>query len=243
MLIVYFDEVKYQEGNQPYYWLGAIVASAEDIWAAEAAMSVLSERCFGAPHMSRDTEFHAADIFHRKRAFKGWSDIDQRLDVLKELAAILDRCKDIGKVRIRIDPNKMIRKDYEEVAFVFLVEKVEQYLRAAEQPGILIGDRENERVSQKFAEMLSKYRATGTPYQFGVDLEYLVDTVHFTDSHHSRMLQLADLYVWLSQLCVVSDKARYPQSELIQHIREHTNILAPSRYKNWPTDASWYQVA
>ena len=64
----------------------------------------------------------------------------------------------------------------------------------------MIGDRENDKVSKKFAEILSKYRQEGTPYAFGTSLDNLVDTVHFTDSHHSRMLQLADFYVWALQL-------------------------------------------
>lgn len=242
MLVAYFDEVKYQRGQQPYYWLGAIIAGPEAIWHAEDAMADLSRKCFGISHLTRATEFHATDIFHRKRHFNEWRDIDKRLRLLEELAIILDGPETIAKVQIRIDPTLMLRDDYEEMAFTFLVEKIERYLRAVKQPGILIGDRENERVSQKFAEMLSQYRASGTPYEFGIDLQHLIDTVHFTSSHHSRMLQLADLYVWLSQLCKVSDKTKHPQSEIIRFVRERTNILSPNRYKHWPTEDSWYKV-
>lgn len=242
MLIAYFDEVKFQKGPQPYYWLGALVASAEAIWSLERDLSILSEQCFGIPILSKDTEFHAADISHRKRNFKNWTNIDNRLEVLKKLAAILNSRSDIGKIEIRIDPERMIKSDYEEMAFIFLVEKVESFLKSAKKPGLLIGDRENEDVSKKFAEMLSKCRASGTPYHFGTTLEYLIDTVHFTNSHHSRMLQLADLYVWLLQLCAVGDESKYPQSELIKFVREETRILSPSRYKNWPTESSWIQI-
>ncbi len=35
MLITYFDEVKFAKGNQPYYWLGGIVAPANSIWTLE----------------------------------------------------------------------------------------------------------------------------------------------------------------------------------------------------------------
>ncbi|HKZ09553.1 MAG TPA: hypothetical protein VJL61_02465 [Rhodanobacteraceae bacterium] len=35
MHVVYFDEVKYAQGKQNYYWLGGIVASAEAIWNLE----------------------------------------------------------------------------------------------------------------------------------------------------------------------------------------------------------------
>ena len=132
----------------------------------------------------------------------------------------------------------MVAADYEQKAFLFFVEKVESFLHASNSPGILIGDRENEKISGQFAEILSQYRAEGTPYQFGRELKFLIDTVHFTDSHHSRILQLADLYVWLLQLCETADSELYPQSEVIGHIRKNTNILSPSRHKHWPTAQS-----
>jgi hypothetical protein len=233
MLIAYFDEVKYEPDRQPYYWLGAIIADAESIWRLENAVAELSMECFGTPTMSRETEFHACELFHRKRNFKGWSDVKKRIGVLEKLLEILDSVE-LGKVEIRVEPQKMVKSDFEEMAFVFLVEKVESYLHQAKSPGI--------QVSKKFSEMLSQCRAEGTPYQFGKSLKYLIDTVHFTNSHHSRMLQLADLYVWISQLCTVGDDKRSPQAELIQFVRDKTNIWSPNRYKHWPTEDSWIRV-
>lgn len=195
MLITYFDEVKYQQGSQPYYWLAGISASATTIWELESKVAELSQEYFGSPALTRDTEFHAAEIFHRKRNFKQWWDIGSRVQVINRLASILNEAEGVGKIYVRIDPSKMIADDYEQKAFIFFVERVEMHLNAHKQPGLLIGDRENEKVSGAFAETLSKYRFDGTPYQFGRKLEFLIDTVHFTDSHHSRMLQLADLYV------------------------------------------------
>jgi hypothetical protein len=70
---------------------------------------------------------------------------------------------------------------------------------------MLIGDRENETVAGKFAEK-PFYRTDGTQYEFGQQLERLLDTVHFTHPHHSRMLQLADLHAWLWQLREAGDQ-------------------------------------
>ena len=115
-------------------------------------------------------------------------------------------------------------------------------LRANKSPGVLIGDRESDPVSGVFAETLSQFRETRTKYEFGMELTHLVDTVHFTDSHHSRMLQLADLYVWAMQFCTEGNNDSFPRSEIATFLREETRLLAPHRYKEWPTDQSWTRV-
>ena len=243
MRLIYFDEVKYQKGKQPYYWIGGIVVTPEVIWRLENSVSKLSKACFNVSTLSKETEFHAADIFHRKRNFKKLKNIEKRIDVLQRLAEILNSEEDLAKMYVRIEPAKMISEtDIEDKAFMFFVERVELFLRANKTPGMLIGDRENERVSKQFSETLSHYREYGTYYQFGIELTHLIDTVHFTDSHHSRMLQLADLYVWLLQLCDNSDPEAYPHKLVTSYVKEHTNILSPNKYKIWPTSQSWYQV-
>jgi hypothetical protein len=242
MLITYFDEVKYQNGKQPYYWLGGLVVSAEHIWLIENRVADLAQQVFGAQVLARSSEFHAADIFHRKSNFKPWNNIDKRIDVIKRLIDIVNQCDDIGKIYVKIDPSKMIANDYEQKAFMFFVEKAESYLKSKNSPGILIGDRENDKVSGDFAEILSQYRLFGTPYHFGTKLEYLIDTVHFTDSHHSRMLQLADLYVWVMQLISTGDANKYPASLIFDYVRVNNGICTPSRYKEWPTEQSWIRV-
>lgn len=63
--------------------------------------------------------------------------------------------------------------EIEDKAFMFFVEQVEKYLRSQKAPGMLIGDRDSERVSKQFAEILSHYRAHGTSYQFGIELTHL----------------------------------------------------------------------
>lgn len=241
MLVIYFDEVKYATGRQRHYWLGGIVASADVISNLENEVAALSSELFGTPNLTRDTEFHAADIFHRKKNFKDWPDISKRLEVLKRLLSILNAA-DIGKIYVRIEPEKMVASDIEQKAFMFFTERVESYLCAAKSPGIQIGDRESDRVSGTFAEILSGYRSSGTPYVYGTKLTHPVDTVHFTDSHHSRMLQLVDLYVWTMQFYVGGANLEYPRSELANFIRRSTDILSAHRYKIWPTDQSWIQI-
>ncbi len=36
-------------------------------------------------------------------------------------------------------------------------------------------------------------------YHLGTEIKNLIDTVHFTESHLSRLLQLADIHIWCRQ--------------------------------------------
>jgi hypothetical protein len=242
MLLAYFDEVKFQAGTQPYYWLGGLIVDAQLIKQLEGEVDALARECFGTSTLGRGTEFHAAEIFHRKRNFKDWPDIGKRLSVLKRLASIIGRQEGIGRVYARLDPAKMIADDnLDQKAFMFFIERVEMYLGSKKDLGMLIGDRESEKVATVFAEALSRYREHGTSYAYGTNLERLIDTVHFTESHLSRMLQLADAYVWFLQLCA-HNNGKYPGSELVEYARTKTDLLSPHRYKVWPTDQSWIKV-
>jgi hypothetical protein len=242
VLITYFDEVKYHKGRQPYYWLGGITVDAEAIKTLEDQLNSLAEEVFGVRTLSRDTEFHAADIMNGHEQFEGWK-WEKKLSVLKRLISIFGSAQNMGKIYVRIEPARMVGSDVEGTAFMYFIERVDGYLRAQQAPGLLIGDRESESISGKFAESLSSYRASGTSYRFGKELKYLVDTVHFTHSHHSRMLQLADMHIWLRQLCCNGDKGKWHRKQIIEHVRSITDCLHAHRYKIWPTADSWTKVA
>lgn len=115
------------------------------------------------------------------------------------------------------------------------MERVDSYLKSQSSKGLLIGDRENETVAGEFASMLSQYKSTGTKWSFGGEVQNLLDTVHFTHSHHSRMLQLADLHVYLRQFCAAGDYGKPTRLQVIEHIKTIPNCLSPSKYKEWPS--------
>lgn len=241
MLVTYFDEVKYQKGRSPYYWLGAIVADATTIWTLEKEVNDLAESVFGHRHLTKHTEFHAADMLNAHGPFEGWG-WDRRIDTLKRLITVFGSTQNLFKVYVRMDPQKMLSSDVEGMAFMFLIERIDQVLQGQKQPGILIGDRESETIAGKFATSLSAYRMSGTRFAYGKELKHLLDTVHFTHSHHSRMLQLADLHVWLQQLCWQGKSDKWHRQQIIDHVRTINGCLFPSAYKVWPTDSSWLRV-
>jgi hypothetical protein len=237
VLITYFDEIKYQPGRQPYYWLAGIGVDSTLLRTMEESVNVLAEEVFGTRAMEKETEFHASDILNGHEHFEGW-EWPKRIDVIKRLTTILGATEGLAKFFVRIEPGFMVGDDIERKAFMYFVERVDGYLRAKNQPGILIGDRESEHISGEFAEELSRFRADGTDYEYGRKLTHLIDTVHFTHSHHSRMLQLADLHVWLRQLVQAGDQRRWHRAQIIDHVRSINDCLFAHKYKIWPTAGS-----
>jgi hypothetical protein len=231
--LVYFDEVKYQKGRSPFYWLGAVVADADLIKDLEHQVNDLAEEIFGTRTLTKETEFHAADILNGKHQFKGWC-WDKRIDTLKRLITIFGTAEGLGKVYVKMGVEKMWSDDVEGMAFMFLVERVDLYLRSQKSPGMLIGDRESETIAGKFAEKLSRYRTDGTYFPYGTQLNRLLDTVHFTHSHHSRMLQLADLHAWLRQLREAGDQGKWHRKQILNHVSTIDGCLHAHRYKEWP---------
>ena len=118
---------------------------------------------------------------------------------------------------------------------MFLCERANDLVRAQKNIGMLIGDRESDKHAARFATTLSNYKASGTNFAFGREIRNLVDSVHFTQSHLSRFLQLADVYTWLLQFM-----NRNRGSENIRHkavfdaLRQEGVNLFPSKYKEWP---------
>ncbi|MFK4792748.1 DUF3800 domain-containing protein [Sphingobium sp. ZW T5_29] len=242
MRFVYFDECKYQDPQQPFYWLGALSIAAENISEVEEKANGIAKDFFGTQRLARDTEFHAKDIFHRKRHFSDW-DIEKRLACLQRLADLAGDNELVRRLYVRIDPKKMVRSHgWADDAFMFLVEKVQQDAMSQSAHCILIGDLDGN-FSEGSVANLSRFRDEGTDFVFGHKIDRLIDSVYFIPSHHSRLLQLADAYTYCLQLCESPDDGKYPRKKMKDYIINQTSVLQPHRYKEWPTDQSWYRAA
>ena len=241
MKIIYFDEVKYEANRQKYYWIGGIAIDAEKIPLIETKIDDLAEEYFGSRMLTRKTEFHASDIHIGKHNFKQEKDYSKRRELLKSLADIISN-EMVGRICVRIEPDAMYKHITEipSLAFMYFVEQVESYLSSQNTIGILIGDRESSEVTSTFAEELSKYRNEGTYYEKGKKLHRLVDTVHFTESHLCRLLQLADAFIWLYQFCATKTPNKYSK-ELHDYLRLNSKINNLERIKIFPTNFSKLQ--
>jgi hypothetical protein len=234
MNLIFFDEVKAQP-DYSFYHIGAISIAEENLESIEREINNVSIDIFGEELLRPATEFHAQDIFHKKKVFKNMTNVPERLEILIRLLKILMK-PGASLIDITINVSKLYNPIYAPgYAFMFLCEKANSFMKAKKSIGMLIGDRENDSSSERFSTSLSQYRAKGTEYQFGGNITNLVESIHFTHSHLSRFLQLADIYTWFLQFQRRNSPKRQKQHEPFFDLLKIGEInLSPSKYKFWP---------
>lgn len=234
MKLIFFDEAK-NDDEYPHYHIGGVGIDEEHLAEVEARVNEVVEEAFGQSRLERGNELHAAEIYHRKKHFKDWMDFDQRIVLIDKLMQILSMPQ-LQLIDIQINVGKLWQNQIpDEVAFMFFCERANDLCRARSCLGMLIGDRESDRVAERYAGCLSDYRAGGTDFAFGRDIENLVDSVHFTHSHLSRFLQLADIYTWLLQFRNRNHGSDNFRHQAIFDIWARKEItIHPSKYKEWP---------
>lgn len=237
MYLVYFDEVKFQAGVQPYEWIGGVCVSSEDVEHVEAAVTELATSFFGNPTPEDLTEFHGSAILAGKRGFKGRA-LGERIELLKALAHVLGDRGRVKRILVRIDVQRLYGSSSQpaDFAFMYFVEKVDELMAGMRSRAMLIGDYEHERVVAKAVSRLNTFRHTGTEYALGRPIQRIIDTVHFGRSHHSRLLQLADIYTWFQQLAKSAGQDKEPQRSLLHHANTEADMMFPDKYRFWPNE-------
>ncbi len=236
MHVVYIDEVKYDKPTQLYYWLCGLAFPDTAIQQVDKTLSEIALSYFGTSILDATTEFHAKHIVHGKGPYKGQL-LDRRIALFKTLLDVIDETHELGRIEIRIDPSRMVSAKHTDKAFMFFVEKIDEYMNARKSLALLIADHDKEIAGENVAS-LSAYKARGTSYAFGRPITRVVDTIHHTHSHQSRLLQLADVYVYTLAM-ISGDCTSYPRSELAVYAKAKQNLLFPTKYKLWPTDDTW----
>jgi Protein of unknown function (DUF3800) len=231
MYVTYFDEVKADpKQGQDSYWVGGICVPMSAISDIEVQVNNLARKWFNSEEMTESTEFHAKCIYFGKFPCKGWKP-DRRLEVLTALVDVIANNENIRRVYARINTTKLKAKDKDaEIAFAMFCERV-QLLVGKKSTTLLIGDLDGEKSSATIKEF-SKYRIGGTPWEYGTHIPSIVDCVHFAHSHHSRMVQLADVYLF-AETHKYSGRKGEMADKFSALIKERD--LHPHRYKWWPT--------
>ena len=234
MHLIFFDEAKH-DSNYSYYHIGAVCIEEAQLGKVEGKIKLLAKETFETDELTASTEFHAAEIYHRKGNFKNWTDPGRRVQLIGKLAEILS-LPEVKLIKIQINTCFLnAGQSPEDIAFMFLCERANDFVKANKALGMLIGDRENDHHAARFASILSNYRANGTDFEYGRKIQSLVDSVHFTNSHLSRFLQLADSYVWLLQFQNRNRGSRDSKHQAMLNLLKEDYIdLSPSKYKEWP---------
>ncbi|HAT8712372.1 TPA: DUF3800 domain-containing protein [Legionella pneumophila] len=233
MYIIYFDEVKNRPNKHKDFLLGALAIPMEKAIAIEKEVNDLSFDVFGSSLLSKDTEFHGHPLLCGKGLFVNFDD-SKRTEIYKRLLTIIDSFEQILKIYIRVNSDKYYGSSLKinEMAFVFLVEKANELMGAEKTLGLLIGDYDDP-VIDLSVKQLSEYKDSGTPFK-SKNISNLVDTVHYAKSHHSRFIQLADIYV--HSLKLRFNPQTQPISLEIQKFTQDLKNNFPNKYKHWPPE-------
>ncbi len=234
MHLIYYDEVKYETTKQPAHWFGGVAIHTDKIGEIESALDALAKEVFGTSLLTTETEFHAKDIFHGKKNFKG-IDFGVRLKVLEKLIEIT-AADCVHSIYSRVEPEKVkfisTTSETEELTFMYFVEKVDAFLRKEKSYGMLIGDFDEPNIGPSVAN-LSKFRSEGTKFTYGREINQLLDTVHFAKSHHSRLIQLADVDLYCRQFAYQKNETKFRKA-LMDLIRKYSSGRFPKKYKDYP---------
>lgn len=238
MHVFYYDEVKYQPPLQSSYWLGGVGAAAAAVPEIEQEMNKIAEGIFGSRVLSKETEIHGIELVGGRGNFKG-RDFHERLTWLDQLLAVAAR-EDVFRVYVKINPENITHSSVppSEIAFMYLVEQTDSLFKEQGGVGMMFGDYDEPYIGSSVAS-LSRFREGGTDWRKGRDIGSIIDTVHFARSHHSRMVQLADVYLYCLQFIRQNNSTgwRLPVAEKIRS----SGILKATRAKDWPVEPRWYR--
>lgn len=201
MYLLYFDENKYTEEN-PFFYIGGIIVDGSKTTPIETVLSQIQYNFFGTSALTKESEFHGKDIFQGKGNYKNRK-LTDRIKLLDDISSIIVNNK-LSIRLINIDV-KGHRKKYSypipeyRLGLMLLLERYCDYLDNVNDMGLVFGDYEKDEITRSVLDF-SQFKTSGkTPMYFGRALGRLVDTVYFTQSHHSRFLQVADVAVFMAQ--------------------------------------------
>lgn len=200
MHLCYFDENKHSPEN-PYFIIGGLMIPDGKALEFEKTLSQIAFNFFGSRTLTVNNELHGKDIFHGKGNAKGRS-LEDRVKLFEAVSTFVVN-NQIPVRMICIDvPRHMKKYLYPtppyRLGLMLILERFCEHLDKINDLGLVFGDHEEDEVSRGVVDF-SEYKSDGkTPMYFGRPLGRLLDTVYFTQSHHSRFLQVADLLVYMA---------------------------------------------
>jgi hypothetical protein len=175
--------------------------------ADEVATKELTDRLSAIVHQASvdygipvTAEIHGHPLFHGK---EDWKAVGHRARAgihEKVIDAILDTdvtilLRSVSEARLRQRQERShypVRFPPEQVCFQHILQRVNKLAEGRGTYALVIADERGDR--ERHRERFATYQTEGTPGVYmHTTLGSLLDTVHFAPSHHSRMLQAADM--------------------------------------------------
>lgn len=200
MHLCYFDENKHGP-DSPHFFIGGLLIPDKKALDFENTLNQIAFNFFGARSLIQANEFHGKELFHGKGNAKGRK-LEERVQVFQDVATFVTNNQiPVRMVCIDVERHKN-KYQYPMPAYrlglMLILERFSEYLDQVDDLGLVFGDYEADEMTGAVVDF-SEYKNQGkTPMYFGRPLGRLLDTVYFTQSHHSRFLQVADLLVYMA---------------------------------------------
>ena len=237
MHLIYFDENKYSEEN-PFFNIGGILVPESKVLELDNTLTQIQFNFFGSSSLVTANQFHGKEMFHGKGPFRGRK-LPERIKVFDYFATFLiDNEIPIRLVRIDVKRHRQKYKfptpEYSLGLMLFL-ERACDYLEDVDDLGIVFGDYEKDEVARSVVDFSEHKIAGKTPMYFGRPLGRLVDTVHFTRSHHSRFLQVVDVVVYMAGRYLVRSEIpeKWHDAQVFE-IWKRIKASADLKVQHWP---------
>lgn len=200
MHLCYFDENKHGPDN-PHFFIGGLLIPDKKALDFENTLSQIAFNFFGARSLIQANELHGKELFHGKGNAKGRK-LEERVQVFRDVATFVTNNQiPVRMVCIDVERHKnkyLYPMPAYRLGLMLILERFSEYLDKVDDLGLVFGDYEADEVTGAVVDF-SEYKSQGkTPMYFGRPLGRLLDTVYFTQSHHSRFLQVADLLVYMA---------------------------------------------
>lgn len=201
MLLAFCDETE----RENFFGFATLIANEHATKALTASLTkVMENACWAYDIEPWMPEFHGQPLFQGRGAFQK---LEPRVRVglyQKVIDAIVAEdvlivLRSVYKDRLTAYQDRMgyaNRQPPEEVCLRFLMQRINMIAKSADTHALLIADERGDR--ERHRERFALYQTMGTPGVYmSSTLDRLLDTIHFAPSHHSRMLQAADMVAFL----------------------------------------------
>jgi hypothetical protein len=232
MRVVFVDE---SERDGEVYFIGALVADAKAINHIQTSLDHIGKIVAeGHPKFDPASEFHAYDMFHGEGE---WSTVAVPMRakacvlavkaIAKSGATFVCRGVDIRKLRDRYSNPYPVH----ELALAQALESADEWLTKRGDHAIVVADEHHtaEDGRRRFRRMTLGPSAGYSARK----ITRLVDTLYFGPSHHSRLLQAADLATYFTNRLKTVDREAPAARASMRKIRESLESCTQRVYI-WP---------
>lgn len=232
MRVVFVDE---SERSGRVYFIGALIANVDAIQHIQASFDRIGRNLADVcPDFTPDSEFHAYDMFHGEGQWSAVS-IPMRAkacvlavkSIANSGATFVCRGIDIGNLRERYDDPYPVH----ELALAQALESADEWLTGKGDYAIVVADEHHtaEDGRTRFRRMTL---GPNTGYS-ACTITRLVDNIYFGPSHHSRLLQAADMATYFTNRLETVEREAPSAQASMQKIRKSLEQFTHRVYI-WP---------